>query len=76
MTDIERRLERIEALLEHMSRQLGCVQSPPIPDVVSQGTARIMALARQDREAAIQEAKRLSRMDTIRRREERRRAKC
>ncbi len=64
MTDIERRLERIESLLERLLKQSGCSTSPPIPDGISHGSARIMALARHDRDAAIKEARRLSRLAT------------
>ena len=65
MTDVERRLDRIESLLEQLLQQSGCLSSPSIPDGVGQSQARLMALARQDRAAAIEEARRLSRQATM-----------
>ncbi len=73
MTDIERRLDRIESLLERLLQQSGSI-APPIPEGVSHGSARIMALARHDRDAAIKEARRLSRLATEANRK--RRTKC
>ena len=64
MTDLERRLDRIESLLQQLLQQSGGVPSPPIPDGVGHNQARLMALARQDRAAAIAEARRLSRQAT------------
>ena len=68
---INERLARIEELLERLLQQAGRNQSPPVPEGVGHGPAKLMALARQDPRAAIEEARRLSRLETARRREER-----
>ena len=54
---IERRLERIESLL---SRLLDLPTHYVIPQGIDNDTARLVALARQDRGAAIAETKRIA----------------
>ena len=57
---IEARLERIESMLARLVGQ----QEPAPPAGMSPDAARLISLARHDREAAIAEAKRLAREHT------------
>ena len=65
-TTVEQRLDRIERMLEQLLRQSG-TEAPPVQSGFSSpDAARLNALARRDRSAAIAEAKRLSREYTAR----------
>ena len=69
--DTEDKLWIAQTFEQTLSRILG-KQSPTLP---TNPGARLIALARIDPKASIEEAKRLSREDSIRRREEKKRMK-
>jgi len=68
MAGIEQRLERIETMLEQIMRLMGSVSAPLEPHGINNQAANLIALARRNPADAIAEAKRLSRLETARRR--------